>query len=142
MFNLETEYGIPVTPFPKTSSGEIILGMTHIKNSSTTRSFLKLFSLMFLSVSLGACGIQSIPRQSNEVEAAWAEVINQYQRRADLVPNLVEVVKGYAKQEQETLTKVVEARASATQIKLSSKDLSDENLAKFQAAQDQLKGAL
>ena len=99
--------------------------MKQIQKSKQLGSHFKFVLLTFVAVSLSACGIQSIPRQSNEVEAAWAEVINQYQRRADLVPNLVEVVKGYAKQEQETLTKVVEARASATQIKLSSKDLSD-----------------
>jgi LemA protein len=120
----------------------MIMAMKKLLKSSQSFLTVNIFSLLLLSLSLSGCGIQSIPRQSNEVEAAWAEVINQYQRRADLVPNLVEVVKGYAKQEQETLTKVVEARASATQIKLSSKDLSDENLAKFQAAQDQLKGAL
>ena len=97
-----------------------------------------LASIIFVS----GCGIQSIPTQLNEVEASWAEVQNQYQRRSDLIPNLVEVVKGYAKQEQETLTKVVEARASATQIKLDAKDLSPQNMAKFEQAQDQLKGSL
>ncbi len=86
--------------------------------------------------------MQSIPTQLNEVDASWAEVLNQYQRRADLVPNLVEVVKGYAKHEKETLESVMAARASATQIKLEAKDLSEENLAKFQKAQDQLKGSL
>jgi LemA protein len=103
---------------------------------------LKYFSHILLLSALSACGIQSIPQTANEVEASWAEVLNQYQRRADLIPNLVEVVKGYAKHETETLTKVIEARASASQIKLDAKDLSDENLAKFQAAQNQLKGSL
>jgi LemA protein len=91
---------------------------------------------------LNACGIQAIPRQDNQVEAAWSEVLNQYQRRADLIPNLVEVVKGYAKHEKGTLEAVIAARASATQIKLDAKDLNEENLAKFQRAQDQLKGSL
>ncbi len=104
----------------------------------------------FTSLVLGAglmggltgCGIQSIPRQLNDTDAAWAEVQNQYQRRADLVPNLVEVVKGYAKHEKETLQAVIEARASATQIKIDPKDLTPENMAKFEAAQNQLKGSL
>jgi LemA protein len=101
-------------------------------------------SFLFLAVAfyLSACGIQSIPQQQNEVDAAWANVLNQYQRRADLIPNLVEVVKGYAKHEQDTLQKVVEARAAATQIRVEAKDLTDENLAQFQKAQGQLTGAL
>jgi len=107
----------------------------------TQRSFFILVSA-FAGLLLTGCGIQSIPRQQNEVEASWSEVLNQYQRRADLIPNLVEVVKGYAKHEQDTFQKVVEARASATQIKLDAKDLTDENLARFQKAQGELRGAL
>lgn len=95
-------------------------------------------SLVFLS----SCGVQSIPQQLNQVEASWADVQNQYQRRSDLIPNLVATVKGYAKHEEETLEKVVQARSQATQIRLETKDLSDANLKKFQDAQDQLKGAL
>lgn len=93
-------------------------------------------------VALNSCGLQSIPQQVNEVEASWAEVLNQYQRRSDLVPNLVNIVKGFATHEKETLENVIKARSEATQIKLDAKDLSEENLAKFQKAQDQLKGAL
>lgn len=93
-------------------------------------------------VLLTSCGIQSIPQQNNQVEASWAEVQNQYQRRSDLVPNLVNTVKGYAKHEKETLESVMQARANATGIKLEAKDLTEANLQKFQAAQDQLKGAL
>lgn len=101
------------------------------------------FSLIGLTCVLASgCGVQDIPRQLNEVDATWAEVLNQYQRRADLVPNLVEVVKGYAKHEKETLQSVVEARASATQTKIDAKDLTEENLRKFQAAQSQLTGSL
>lgn len=103
-----------------------------------TRS-LSLAAVAFL---LAGCGIQSIPTQNNEVEAAWAEVLNQYQRRADLVPNLVATVKGYAKHEESTLEGVIAARASATQVKVDAKDLTDENLARFQKAQSQLTGAL
>ena len=102
------------------------------------KKYLLTLPLLFL----GACGLQSIPTQLNEVDAAWAEVLNQYQRRADLVPNLVEVVKGYAKHEKETLEGVIQARASATQIKVDAKDLTEEKLAQFQRAQDQLKGSL
>ena len=103
-----------------------------------TSSALSLMALAFL----GGCGVQSIPTQLNEVDATWAEVQNQYQRRADLVPNLVEVVKGYAKHEKETLEGVIAARASATQVKLDAKDLTPENLEKFEKAQNQLKGSL
>jgi len=99
-------------------------------------------ALLIGILTLGGCGIQSIPQQNNQVEATWSEVLNQYQRRADLIPNLVEVVKGYAKHEKETLEGVIAARASASQIKLEAKDLTPENLAKFQQAQSQLKGAL
>lgn len=106
---------------------------------------MKLISRMVLVLGityLSGCGIQSIPKQYNEVEASWAEILNQYQRRADLIPNLVEVVKGYAKHERETLEAVVQARASATQMKLDLKDVNEESLKKFQEAQTQLGGAL
>lgn len=98
--------------------------------------------LLGLTLLMSACGIQSIPQQKNEVDAAWAEVLNQYQRRADLIPNLVEVVKGYAKHEKETLESVISARAAATQIKITADELTEENLQKFQAAQSQLRGTL
>ncbi len=98
--------------------------------------------VMLMALGLGGCGVQSIPRQYNEVDAAWAEVMNQYQRRADLIPNLVEVVKGYAKHERETLEAVVQARASATQMKVELKDLNEETLQRFQAVQGQLQSAL
>lgn len=94
------------------------------------------------AVTLSGCGIQSIPQADNAVQAAWAEVENQYQRRADLVPNLVETVKGYASHEKETLQAVVEARAKATSVQLSVDQLTPENLQKFEAAQGQLRSAL
>jgi len=106
------------------------------------RKTLGLAAGAVLALALSGCGVQSIPQQNNEVDAAWAEVLNQYQRRADLIPNLVSVVKGYAKHEKETLEGVIQARASATQIKLDASQLTDENLKKFEAAQNQLKGAL
>ena len=91
------------------------------------------------AISLSACGINSVPAAEETVKAKWADVQNQYQRRADLVPNLVAVVKGYAKQEQETLTRVTEARAKATSIQVSANDLQDpQKVAAFQAAQNEL----
>jgi len=77
-----------------------------------------------------------------QINGQWAEVQTQYQRRADLIPNLVNTVKGYADFEQETLTGVVEARAKATSVNVDASDLTPEKLAQFQQAQDQLSGAL
>lgn len=91
---------------------------------------------------LTGCGIQSIPTAKNDTEAAMAEVNNQYKRRSDLVPNLVEVVKGYAKHEKETLESVISARAQATQMTIDPSKVSPEQLQKFQAAQGQLSQAL
>lgn len=95
-------------------------------------------SLIFLS----GCGIQSIPQAKNAVDAALAEVTNQYKRREDLVPNLVNSVKGYAKHEQNVLTDVTEARAKATQVTIDPSKVSAEKLAEFQQAQGQLSQAL
>lgn len=91
---------------------------------------------------LAGCGIQSLPQAKNATEAALAEVNNQYKRRADLVPNLVNVVKGYAKHEQETLTAVTEARAKATSMNIDPSKVSPEQLLKFQQAQSGLSQAL
>jgi LemA protein len=98
--------------------------------------------LALAALALGGCGFQSIPRSENAVSAAWAEVENQYQRRADLVPNLVETVKGYAAHERETLEAVVEARAKATQVTITADQLTPENLKKFEEAQGALRSAL
>jgi len=95
-----------------------------------------------LAAALAGCGIQSIPQGENAVSAAWAEVQNQYQRRSDLVPNLVETVKGYAAHEKETLEGVVNARAKATQVQLTVNDLTPENLKRFEEAQGALRSAL
>jgi len=101
-----------------------------------------LFSLALL-FSLSGCGINNIPTYDEEVKAAWSQVLNQYQRRADLVPNLVNTVKGFAAQEKEVLTAVTEARASVSQMKLPENILSDkEAFAQFQARQAQLGSAL
>ena len=94
------------------------------------------------AVALSGCGIQSIPQADNATVAAWAEVENQYQRRSDLVPNLVETVKGYASHERETLEAVVNARAKATSVQLTANELTPENLRRFEQAQGELRGAL
>lgn len=105
---------------------------------TTTRTILPAAA----ALALAGCGFQSIPKGENAVQAAWAEVENQYQRRADLVPNLVETVKGYAAHEKETLESVVNARAAATQVKLTVDQLTPENLKRFEAAQGELRSAL
>ena len=91
---------------------------------------------------LTSCNYNSLVEKQQGVEEAWAQVENQYQRRADLIPNLVNTVKGYSTHEEETLTNVVEARAKATSITLDAKDLTEENLARYQQAQNELSGAL
>jgi LemA protein len=101
---------------------------------------VSLWSVMFLN--LTACGFQSIPQTENQVEAAAAEVTNQYKRRADLIPNLVNTVKGYASHEKDTLTAVTEARAQATQMTVDPSKATPEQIAKFQQAQGQLSQAL
>ncbi|MBS0334554.1 MAG: LemA family protein [Proteobacteria bacterium] len=95
------------------------------------------------SLSLAACGYNAIPTKQVAAQTAWAEVQNQYQRRSDLIPNLVATVKGYATQEQRTLVEVTEARASATQVRVDASTIT--NPAQFQAyqqAQDKLSGVL
>jgi LemA protein len=101
-----------------------------------------LFALL-LALPLAGCGVNEVPRLDEEVKAKWSQVLNLYQRRADLVPNLVETVKGYAHQEQETLTRVVEARAKATSVQIPA-DITQnpEAFKRFQEAQSQLTGAL
>jgi len=92
---------------------------------------------------LSSCGYNTIPTLEEQAKAKWADVQNNYQRRADLIPNLVATVQGYAKQERDVLTAVVEARAKATQVKVDASQLSDpEKLKQFQDAQGQLSGAL
>lgn len=102
---------------------------------------LTLFSLTTVLV-LAGCGIQSIPQAENNVDAASAEVTNQYKRRADLIPNLVNTVKGYASHEKETLEGVTEARAKATSLNIDPSKATPEQVAKFQQAQGQLSQAL
>jgi LemA protein len=99
-------------------------------------------ALLFVAV-LGVSGYNGLVKKNEAVNQAWSQVENQYQRRADLIPNLVETVKGAANFEQETLTRVIEARASASQVKLSPEMLNDpQALQKFEAAQGELSSAL
>jgi LemA protein len=96
-----------------------------------------------LGLAVSSCGYNTIPTAEEQAKAKWADVQNNYQRRADLIPNLVATVQGYAKQEREVLTAVVEARAKATQVKIDASQLTDpEKLKQFQDAQNQLTGAL
>ncbi len=101
-----------------------------------------LMGMLGLALSLSGCGIQSIPQSKNAVDASMAEVMNQYKRRADLIPNIVETVKGYAKQESTTLQAVTEARAKATSVNIDPTKMSAEKLAEFSKAQGQLSQAL
>jgi LemA protein len=105
---------------------------------------MKRWFIVLLSVfALSGCGYNEFQRLDEQAKAAWSEVLNQYQRRADLVPNIVATVKGEAAFEQETLTKVIEARAKATSIQVTPETLNDPvAFEKFQAAQGELSGAL
>ena len=92
---------------------------------------------------LAGCGVNSVPTAEENVNAKWGEVQNQYQRRADLIPNLVATVKGFAGQEERVLTQVTQARAQATSINVTTNDLSDpQTFERFQNAQNQLTQAL
>ena len=98
---------------------------------------------MLTTLLLGGCGYNDFQRLDEQVKASWAEVLNQYQRRADLIPNIVATVKGEANFEQETLTKVIEARAKATSIQATPELVNDPAaFQKFQAAQGELSSAL
>lgn len=104
--------------------------------------YLKLFTVLLL-LNLSGCGYNTFQSLDEEAKASWSEVLNQYQRRADLVPNLVNVVKGYAEHEKEVLTEVANARAKVGSIQVTADVLNDpEAFAKFQAAQGQLTSAL
>ncbi|MCJ7800055.1 MAG: LemA family protein [Polaromonas sp.] len=105
--------------------------------------FFGLALAAMLSLALAGCGYNDFQRLDEQTKSAWSEVLNQYQRRADLVPNIVATVKGEAAFEQETLTKVIEARAKATSIQVTPETLNDPAaFSKFQAAQGELGSAL
>lgn len=106
------------------------------------KKFLFICIAILSLTGLSSCNYNSLVEDQQGVDQAWAEVENQYQRRADLIPNLVNTVKGYSTHEEETLVKVTEARAKATSINLSVDDLNEENLQRYQAAQNELSSAL
>jgi LemA protein len=102
-----------------------------------------ILAILVLGLGLSGCGYNTIPTLEEQAKARWADVQNQYQRRADLIPNLVATVQGYAKQEKDVLTSVVEARAKATSVRIDASQLTDPDKVKqFQDAQNQLSGAL
>jgi LemA protein len=103
----------------------------------------RLLAVLIVPLALAGCGINTIPTRDEQVKAAWGEVQNQYQRRSDLVPNLVATVQGYAAQEKSVLTAVTQARASATRVSVDASTITDpQKFAQFQAAQNQLSGVL
>ena len=101
------------------------------------------FAAVFFGLTVSACGYNTIPTLEEQAKAKWADVQNNYQRRADLSPNLVATVQGYAKQENDVLTSVVEARAKATQVKIDASQLTDpEKLTRFQDARTSCRARL
>jgi LemA protein len=116
--------------------------MAQTTTSGNSRRWPAAFVLV-ATLLLSGCGVNNIPTLDEAVKASWAQVLNQYQRRADLIPNLVETVRGYAAQERDTLTAVVEARAKATQVQIPPDILTNpEAFQRFQQSQDALSGAL
>ncbi len=108
-----------------------------------TRMAAPLAALLLVAFGLSGCGINTVPTQDEQVKAAWSEVLNQYQRRADLIPNLVATVKGYAKQEETVLREVTEARAHATQMTIPSDILTNpQKFHEFEQNQAAVSGAL
>ncbi|MDE7092128.1 MAG: LemA family protein [Muribaculaceae bacterium] len=106
------------------------------------KKILNILIVLVLASSLTGCNYNSLVEKQQAVDQSWAEVENQYQRRADLIPNLVSTVKGYASHESSTLEKVTEARAKATSITIDADNLNEETLAKYQQAQGELSQAL
>ena len=118
-------------------------GYNLLRDATDMSGLSKLLMIVCVGVLLTGCGCNTIPTLEEQAKARWSDVQNQYQRRADLIPNLVATVQGYAKQEKDVLTAVIEARAKATQIKIDASQLTDpEKLKQFQDAQNQLTGAL
>jgi LemA protein len=106
------------------------------------KAILGVIAALFITTTFSSCGYNTMVKLDEDVKTKWNQVETQYQRRSDLIPNLVSTVKGAAKFEQSTLTAVIEARAKASQIKVSADDLTPEKLEKFQAAQGQIGQAL
>ena len=103
----------------------------------------RVLGVLAIAATLAGCGVNNIPTKEEQAKAAWADVQSQYQRRADLIPNLVATVQGYAQQEKSVLIAVTEARAKATRVTIDASTITDpEAFARFQQAQDQLSGVL
>lgn len=103
----------------------------------------KLALVLMIPLALAGCGINSIPTKDEQVKAAWGDVQNQYQRRSDLIPNLVATVQGYAQQERQVLTAVTQARAQATHVSVDASTINDpQAFQKYEQAQNQLSGVL
>ncbi|WP_414643702.1 LemA family protein [Bosea sp. (in: a-proteobacteria)] len=114
-----------------------------LSSVSNLRRPFAVAAMALLGLVLAGCGVNNVPTLEEKAKASWSEVQNQYQRRADLIPNLVETVKGYAAQEREVLTAVVEARAKASQVKVDASTITDPaKFKEYQEAQNQLSGAL
>jgi LemA protein len=106
-------------------------------------TYVRVLALLLLIAGLSGCGYNAIQRQDEGVKAQWSEVLNQYQRRADLVPNLVNTVKGYAQHEEKVFTEVTNARAKVGSVQVSADTVNDpQKLQQFQQAQGELSGAL
>jgi LemA protein len=121
----------------------LVLQLVFLEGTAMKSRFFNLVIVSFLGLLLTGCGYNDFQRLDEQTKSAWSEVLNQYQRRADLVPNIVATVKGEAAFEQDTLTKVVEARAKATSIQVTPETLNDPAaFSKFQAAQGELGSAL
>lgn len=117
--------------------------LNNFKNYTIMKKHLLTFAVMLgMAVAFTSCNYNDLVEEQEEVNQAWSEVENQYQRRMDLIPNLVNTVKGYAAHEENTLTAVVEARSNASSITIQADDLNEENFARFQAAQDELSRGL
>lgn len=125
------------------ATGSLALRRRHPMASATLVYRLRAaFLVGLMALGLAGCGYNEIPTLQEQAKARWSEVQNQYQRRADLIPNLVATVQGYAKQEKDVLTAVVEARAKATQVKVDGSQLGDQKLKQFIDAQNQFSGAI
>ncbi len=106
------------------------------------KKIIQFIAVAFFAITFSSCGYNSMVEKSETVDKSWAQVQNVYQRRADLIPNLVNTVKGAADFEKSTLTEVIEARSKATSMNIDASQLDEASMAKFQAAQGQLSGAL
>ena len=116
---------------------------SHPRPARNAPRFGAAVALLALGLTVSGCGYNHIPTLEEQAKASWSDVQNQYQRRADLIPNLVSTVQGYAKQEKDVLTSVVQARAKATSVTIDASSLSDpDKIKQFQDAQNQLSGAL